>query len=122
MTNSQQPNDTPAVDGFCPMGCGQTLEHCGSDGAVLCTAARCPRRSAVHELLQDQETEHVVQFDDVGFTIRHPLHERLDDALLQCDLHLYCASLDGPPEDVGRYRARATAAGWTFEKIEEPTP
>ena len=125
MTNIQQPHGNPdsvAVDGLCPMGCGRTLEHRGADGVILCQATPCPRPYAVHELLQDRDTEHVVRFDEAGFTIRHPLHERLDDALLQCDLHLYCASLEGPPQDIGRYRARFTATGWAFEKIEEPTP
>lgn len=63
-------------------------------------------------ILADEETEHVVIFRAEDFTVRHPLRERLDDALMQCRIHAAIAELDGPPDDVlGRYRVRLAGAG-----------
>lgn len=103
------------VSGFCPMGCGATLRRRDSDAAIVCTGNACPRPEAVHELLQVQETEHVVQFGEGGFTVLHPLRERLDDSLMICDLHLHCARMPGPPEaGTGRYRATDFGSDWVF--------
>lgn len=104
------------VAGYCPMGCGQSLVLVDG-GHVVCSVAECPNRFAVDELLADTETEHVVLFGESGFTVRHPLAERLGDALLNCDLHLYIAGLDGPPVQLGRYRARRQAGRWAWEAL-----
>ncbi|MHC3474662.1 DUF6085 family protein [Streptomyces sp. 7R007] len=111
--------DNMRVHGYCPVGCGQTLERRGTDGVIQCQATYCPRMYAVRDLLADRETEHVVQFDDDGFTVRHPLRERLDDALMRCDLHRHCASLPGPPAALGRYRAVAVDGIWQFQRLDE---
>lgn len=115
--------DGAPVAGYCPMGCGQTLTRRAHDGAILCGNPGCARPDAVDTIVGEQETEHIVQFDPVGFTIRHPLRERLDDDLMQCELHRYCSRLDGPPRDgTGRYQATTVGPGsWTFLKISEPT-
>lgn len=103
--------------GYCPMGCGQTLFVSGG-GYVTCSYLHCPRRDAVADLLADKETEHVVVFDETGFTVKHPLRERLDDALLDCQLHVFCANLEGPPVEPGRYRTTQRAdGGWHFLKM-----
>jgi hypothetical protein len=109
------------VVGYCPMGCGQTL-LLGADGYLVCSLIGCPRPTAVGELLADRETDHVVDFGESAFTVRHPLRERLDDALMTCELHLYIAGLDGPPVRPGRYRASLiTAAGgrWVWSALPE---
>ncbi|WP_416976692.1 DUF6085 family protein [Streptomyces sp. T028] len=94
-----------AIAGYCPMGCGETLQRTQA-ATIACGSPHCPRPDAVAALLADQETEHVVQFDPDGFTIRHPLRERLDDDLMRCELHQFCTSLPGPPRDgCGQYRA-----------------
>lgn len=112
------------VQGFCPMGCGQTL-FLGEGGYITCRKLACPRPDAVARLLEERESEHVIQFDDTGFTIMHPLRERLGE-LYRCELHLHCTSLDGPPGQVGRYRARQVHVDgppeWTFERIGDLTP
>ncbi|MGW0578323.1 DUF6085 family protein [Streptomyces sp. NPDC002920] len=109
-----------SVAGHCPMGCGETLQRRAADGIIVCSAAGCPRPNAVDVILREPETEHIVQFDEDGFTIRHPLRERLDDALMRCELHRFCAGLPGPPVgDNGR--CRATFLGprdWVFQRIE----
>jgi len=110
---------TPAVIGHCPMGCGQTL-FLDTDGRIDCWNTGCPRPDAAHRLLADTETEHLVQFDADGFTIRHPLRERLDDELMACGLHAYCAAMDTGPELHGRYRAlRHPPDYWEFQFLGE---
>lgn len=100
----------PWVRGNCPMGCGQTL-FLGDGGHITCSKADCPRPSAVDELLHDRETEHIVELGETSFTVRHPLRERLDDALMECGLHSRIAAGSGPPVPPGRYRACEPGVG-----------
>ncbi len=110
--------DVGAVLGYCPMGCGTTL-HLVDGGHVTCTFVGCPDPEAVTTLLAERETEHLVTFHTNTFTVRHPLRERLDDALMRCELHDYCFNLDGPPAAPGLYRAvRDDAHRWTFVAVE----
>lgn len=102
------------IDGYCPMGCGRTL-FVGEDGYITCSFIECPRREAVSLILADRETEHIVMFSNTAFTVRHPLRERLDDALMECQLHEHIAGLSGPPVQPGRYRALAEDDGeWSW--------
>lgn len=96
--------------GYCPMGCGQTL-FVAAGGYITCARLTCPRPDAVASLLEDQETDHVVAFGLIGFTIRHPLRERLGDALMGCDLHAWCAELPGPLVTSGPVRMREASLG-----------
>ena len=69
------------------------------------------------DLLNDPETEHIVSFTKTGFTVKHPLRERLNDALLSCALHRYVSELPGPPTMPGVYRASQDSLGdWHFEE------
>ncbi|MEV1295803.1 DUF6085 family protein [Pseudonocardia sp. NPDC049635] len=104
------------VTGYCPMGCGRTL-FLAAGGRVTCRHVDCPAPCAVDDLLDDRETEHVVEFADTVFTVRHPLRERLGDQLMACELHQYIADLPGPPVVPGRYRARADGDRWSWELI-----
>lgn len=113
------------VSGYCPMGCGPTL-HTVLDpwlGAVVaCSSPACPRPSACSEILADAETEHVVEFGERTFTVRHPLRERIDNALMTCQVHNHIERLDGPPVEPGLYRALpAKSGGWTWEPVTEIT-
>lgn len=104
------------VRGFCPMGCGQTL-HLGEGGYLYCRKLKCPDPSAASEVLDDRETEHVVTFTLTGFTIRHPLKERLGDKLLTCDLQ-ELLSAQTPPQVMGRYRSiRPEGGAWYLERL-----
>lgn len=102
------------VQGFCPMGCGPTL-FLGSGGYVTCRHLECPEPAAVSDILGDRETQHIVEFGETAFTVRHPLRERLRDELLQCELHTFIADLPGPPVRPGTYRAAVRdGGGWNF--------
>lgn len=101
------------VQGFCPMGCGETLFLSG--GRVTCGHALCPRPEAAFEILGDSETEHLVDVGATTFQIQHPLRERLDGELLCCPVHADLARADGPPRVLrlrdGRYRVSRVADG-----------
>lgn len=113
------------VRGWCPVGCGQTLVL-GEAGAVVCSSFDCPRPAAPDELLGDDETEHLVVLRDDEFTVRHPLRERLDDALDRCQLVRLLVAEQGPPRPVGRYRVVVpdpadtdviSSGWWEWERI-----
>lgn len=108
---------TEKIVGYCPMGCGQTL-FLGAGGHVTCSRLACPRPTAVDELLDIRETEHVVVFTETNFTVQHPVRERLDGDLFTCQLHRWIADHGGPPVKPGRYRATGSAEdGWGFEEV-----
>jgi Family of unknown function (DUF6085) len=109
----EPPHPTAHVQGYCPMGCGQTL-FIGAGREVTCGHLSCPRPDAAADILDDHETEHLVTFTPHDFTIKHPLRERLDDALLNCELHTYCHDLGGPPAAPGRYRAVWREPRWVW--------
>lgn len=89
-----------------PITLPQREDYLQEGEGIACTNTDCWRPSAAQEILADRETEHVVSFDETGFVIRHPLRERLDDALLYCELHEECQEMGSPPEEgPGRYRA-----------------
>lgn len=71
------------VYGYCPMGCGQTLQVDGL-GTVSCYASQCPRPDALAVILANPETEHLVQVGLTNYTIQHPLRERAEGLLFEC--------------------------------------
>lgn len=96
------------VAGFCPMGCGpETLILVPPNGVIMCIKKGCPGPHAVAQILADQESEHVVSFRAREFAIRHPLRERLGDALLDCGLLELIQNTDRQdlPYGGGRWRA-----------------
>ena len=98
------------VGGYCPMGCGETLQL-SSYGVVVCMNQSCPKPYAVTKLLADSETEHIVRFTEDDFVVRHPLRERLDDELMRCELHQYVNQNFGQPPDGAEY--------WRVTKLDE---
>lgn len=105
----------PRVQGYCPMGCGETL-FLGSGGHVTCSWLECTNPCAVGTILSDRETEHVVELLPETFNVKHPLRERLNDALLTCDMAAYLKGLGGPPRQPGTYRVTVDpkSGDWRF--------
>lgn len=107
------------VRGFCPMGCGETLvasQGYGDLYDILCTNPDCTYLDAVTRILANPYLDaHVVELTSMGFTIKHPISERVDDALFSCQLHTYISRLDRPPRDVGYYYVRGSGHNWTWE-------
>lgn len=80
----------------CPA-CGHHLAELGSMPRLYhplhCANKDCPRPNAALEILSEpQRTDHLVSLGrDGGFSVKHPLIERLDDKLLHCHLADYVA-------------------------------
>lgn len=113
------------------MGCGETLAYVPRSegpGYVTCVAPSCPNHHAAHKILADSETEHIVQLDDDGVSVQHPLRERLDGDLFVCGLFTWLGRQPVAPYPLGRYRVRsaavdaysqsAGASPWEFERID----
>lgn len=111
----------PIIDipyAYCPMGCGHTL-HLMPNGMIVCLAPDCPDQGAAQKILGNPEHLDVVEFtDDDGFTILHPLRERLGD-LFACPVNEALSQLGGAPEGLfGRYRVSVSEnVGLSFEKV-----
>lgn len=89
------------------MGCGETL-FVGEGGRITCSWKECPDPAAVDKILADEETNHIIELREDGYTIQHPLKERIDDGLFACNLQSAFSKavvLHGEvPLDLGRYR------------------
>lgn len=107
-----------AVTGHCPA-CGRTALRLNGQSEVVCGWVGCLRPKAATEILADREIDHVVVFAEHEFTVRHPLCERLDDALMSCRLHAELSALDAPPMPLGRYRVLLLAGLWAYHRIAE---
>jgi len=96
------------------MGCGEGL-ILAEGGVIWCADLLCPRPSAAAEILADAGTGHLVVLGEDTLTIRHPLCERLDDALVTCLLHGYLADGGWRPEAAGRFHVTGEppALTWT---------
>jgi hypothetical protein len=108
-----------AVAGYCPA-CGNRTLFLGKGGYVTCSLDVCPNPTAAADLLSDQEIQHIVVLDadpDVGFTIRHPVIERVTGDLFTCNLHTYLSQRDGPPARPGSYRVHRAPTGWAWEVL-----
>lgn len=109
------------LQGFCPA-CGSRSLFVGSGGHITCGVIGCPDPCVVDKLLDDSEVDHIVVFGSEGFDIKHPLRERANDELFDCELHEYCHDLGGPPRVPGRYRARKYDDEWEFYALPELVP
>jgi hypothetical protein len=104
------------VRGFCPA-CGWETLFLSTGGNVVCSRLTCPRPTAADEILDTQETGHLVELDPFDYSMVHPLIERLDNQLLDCELAKYMRSLAGPPVEPGRYRVTWVDEDWVWEPI-----
>jgi hypothetical protein len=117
------------VNGFCPMGCGETL-WLDTHGYVTCQNVECERPRAASELLA-LPADHFVTFDDFGFTVEHPMRERVLGTMPKCEVHAALRKLQGPPVPNGRYKVtkrehdatsesfRSGDIGYDFEPVGE---
>lgn len=114
---SSSPNHFPSLDARCPA-CGQESLYRGFQGRVSCATDDCPNPAAVHNLLNDPNlTAHLVAVTQEGrgfrWTLRHPLIERLGDALFACELAQYMGSQQASNPDLtpGVYRVDVSPRG-----------
>jgi hypothetical protein len=97
------------VRGHCPMGCGETL-FLALAGYVICSCTTCHNPSAVSLILHESEIFHIVKIEESGFSIKHPIRERIGEDLFKCQLHEYLSGLDELPVVPGRYQVHGS--GW----------
>ena len=108
---------TNLVLGYCPMGCGQTLEYDSSTLYILCRDTNCPNNAVVTKILLDPETNHLVTFDEMGWSAIHPLRERDPTYnLLYCEIGIWAESNRDLESRV--YRVKKTPTGWEYEVVE----
>lgn len=93
---------TKIVRGYCPMGCGESLVL--EAARIRCDDFACRNRDAVHEILANPETQHIVRLDESDFSVKHPLRERIEDELFECPVFSKIALMDHPPQEPGTYR------------------
>ena len=90
---------------YCPMGCGNTL-HVMQPGMIRCLLKGCPDPMAVQKILSQPEFHlDVVQIDEDGFSILHPLRERIGGNLFDCPVNRDILARGAPPALPGKYRA-----------------
>lgn len=85
------------------MGCGETL-FLSMSGKVRCSNVDCSEPYAIHEILTDPETEHIVMLTEQSFHVKHPLRERVWDQQLACGLGDWLVEQGRPPAGVGLFR------------------
>lgn len=95
------------INGYCPM-CGKQHLYLQPGGLIVCKSMgepECPNRVAVTALLSNGETEHIVDLTESGWTIKHPLRERIADDLFSCAFHQRLTNTPGLSLYVrGQYR------------------
>lgn len=105
------------IKGYCPMGCGETL-FVGEGGLITCSLVGCPAPDAVSTILEDRETEHIARFSEDRFVLQHPLRERLDGALFDCQMHRQIADEPSMPvAEPAVYRVVETEFGLLYSKV-----
>ena len=106
-------------DVFCPA-CGRSSLYLNGRGKIECIFGECPRPTAAAEILADPETEHEATFTATGFTLRHPLRERLDNDLVNCEAHRHLAAQISPEMPPGSYvmEPEDGNGGWTYTQME----
>lgn len=62
----------------------------------------------------DSDGEHTVLFEETRFTVEHPLEERLEGSLMDCELHRALSQSVEPPEELGRYRVHWDGTNYTI--------
>jgi Family of unknown function (DUF6085) len=109
------------LQGYCPMGCGSTLGVVSTPtevNRIMCTNKDCPNPWAVDQVIANPETEHIVEFEEQHFSVKHPLRERIDDKLFECTLHQDIRDLSGPPVKPGKYRVTWNGdPDWGYEEL-----
>jgi hypothetical protein len=110
---------------YCPAcGAPDIVVTANKGGLLRCTYVVCPDPRALEKVLSDPRLhQHIVRLDEDGWTVRHPLIERIDDRLFTCSLNHYLSSDDVllnamvPGEYVAKQYDGVAYEAWTLEMI-----
>ena len=102
------------IRGYCPWGCGETL-FIAASGFVTCSNPGCDRPTGLSAILSDPETEDLVRRIRGEWIVKHPLRERMGNALFNCKVP---TTPPVPPRGiVGVYRVTRKGNGWEWEEV-----
>ena len=113
---SSDPTVAFRVEGYCPM-CGRAaLIKMGS--RLMCTDDRCPNPLGLHILLQNRMiSDHLVRVGEDGFSVQHPMRERLNGELFVCGLHVGLSQAEEAPVEPGLYVATLVNDAWDLTRV-----
>ena len=123
MTPRTGPDAEPmfaSIQGHCPHGCGATLEVNIVTGQLSCSNGECPNPNAVQAILDHNEPNHIVRIEEEGWVIKHPLLERVEDRLFDCEVGRTLAMLPPPRNHwrPGDYEVTINDDGsWNWKKL-----
>lgn len=111
---------------YCPScGAPDLVVTANKGGLLRCTYVMCPEPDALERILADPRIhQHTVRLDEEGWTVRHPLIERLDDRLFTCSLNHYLSSDDALLNAMvpGEYEATlydgVDYPAWSLERLD----
>lgn len=115
----------PTLDARCPA-CGERTLIRGFQGRIACTGGDdCPDTDAANRLLNDPHiTDHLVKVNGDGWTIRHPLAERVDNRLFRCPYGYELASQRAANRNLwpGTYLLDQSPVGqeWRLTPLDKP--
>jgi hypothetical protein len=80
---------------WCPMGCDAKLVMLTETGLLECPGKNCPDKYAVSKLLtrESATTKHIVTLHTDHWSAKHPLSERIDNKLLNCQIGLAAGAM-----------------------------
>lgn len=105
------------VEGRCPS-CEKEELALSSSGEIYCVDKACARPKAVTEILKNASTKHIVKLTSYNFSVQHPLIERLEDGVFECELVKELTYSSNPPKPTGVYQVVRTSTGWDWSRCE----
>lgn len=111
-----------SVQGHCPNGCGATLELNIVTGQMSCSHGECPDPNAVQLILDHNEPHHIIRIGPDGWVVKHPLLERVEDKLFDCQITKAMSLFTGPPVGTrhGDYAVTVNDDGsWNWTRLED---
>lgn len=94
------------IQARCPA-CGEAKLTVTSDGRLRCAHVDCPQPGSLSKLLNEPfPAEHWVHLRPTGFYVMHPLIERVDQTIFDCEIDTELAIMNAPPHPLGTYIVR----------------
>ena len=105
----------------CPMGCGKTI-HTSREGLVLCVNPDCPDMRAIGKIMDGEHiAKHRIKFSRGHWSCVHPIFERIENKLLDCDIERAVSEMGYYGVDNGELWTwfDETDQEWKWKRIED---
>lgn len=106
------------VKGACPI-CDASMLTLSRAGDIVCTNRQCDDPRAITTLLTTSSPAHIVKLTHTGYRVMHPLIERLDETLFDCELDKHMAVQIAPPQASGLYAVHHESGEWHWSRIND---